>query len=251
MKLLFLKSTGFCFGLLLLATASQSMAEGTNRTMLDRLKEEFDTARVRFEGNTNNVEAGWQFARVCFDLADLATNNTQRAEFANRGIAPCRIVLAQNTNCAPAHYYLGMNLGELADTKHNFSGLRITKEMEREFLLARALDEHFDYAGPDRNLGLLYDQAPSVISVGSKSKARQHLEKAVELAPGFPENYLNLIEARLKWGDRVEALQELKKLESLWPDAQAKFTGPQWTSTWVGWNKRLKISKTKLEDGSK
>jgi hypothetical protein len=71
--------------------------------------------------------------------------------------------------------------------------------MEREFSLARKLDEHFADAGPDHNLGLLYRDAPALGSIGSRAKARQHLQRAVELAPQYPEKRLNLIEAYLKW----------------------------------------------------
>ena len=237
-----------CLTVLFMASVGQLMADGPNDAVA-RFKEQFDAARIRFQENTNNVEAAWQFARACFDLADLATNNTQRAEFAERGINPCRIALAQSTNSAPVHYYLGMNIGQLADTKRNLSGLRMVKEMEREFLAARALDEHFDYGGPDRNLGLLYREAPVVVSIGSRTKARAHLERAVELAPDFPENHLNLIEAYLKWGYKNEAARQLKELEKMWPEAQKKFTGAGWVLSWANWNKRLNSIKGKLEDG--
>ena len=37
----------------------------------------------------------------------------------------------------------------------------------RRFLAALALDKNFDYAGPDRNLGLLYRDAPVLASIDS------------------------------------------------------------------------------------
>jgi tetratricopeptide (TPR) repeat protein len=212
-----------------------------------RLDKNFRDARNRFLANTNDAEAGWQFSRACFDLADAAASSASRADFASQGIAAAQQSLAVNNNSAAAHYYLGMNIGQLAETKHSLSGLWMVKDMEREFLATGALDEHFDYAGADRNLGLLYEQAPVVISVGSRSRARQHLEKAVELAPDFPENRLNLIEAYLKWDYHAEAVRELQNLEKIWPEAQKKFTGEDWASTWVDWNKRLNSAKKKLE----
>src|SRR5260370_16378550 len=50
--------------------------------------------------------------------------------------------------------------------------------------------------------------APSWISIGSKSKARKHLIHAVELAPNYPENRLNLAEGYVKWSDRVGVRRE-------------------------------------------
>ena len=53
------------------------------------------------------------------------------------------------------------------------------------------LDPNYDLAGADRALGLLYYEAPGwPLSVGNKNKARQHLQRAVKLAPTYPENQL-------------------------------------------------------------
>ena len=217
----------------------------TNAAVLE-LKKNFREMHQRFLTETNDVETAWHFARACYDMADLTRNNAEKAEFAAQGIAACRQALSQNSNSAPAHYYLGMNLGELADTKY-LSALRMVREIEKEFLTALALDVHFDHAGPDRNLGLLYWQAPAIGSIGSRSKARQHLLVAVQLAPEFPENHLNLIEAYLKWDNHVEALRQLAQLERLWPEAHKQFTGDEWALSWADWENRLDAAEKKLE----
>lgn len=218
---------------------------------LARLYRIFNEAQQRFFTETNSAEPAWEFSRACFDLANAVSENSQRANFATNGMAAAQRAIAIEPNSAAAHYYLGMNISQLADTKHNLSGLRMVKDIEREFLAALALDEHFDYAGPDRNLGLLYEDAPSVISIGSRTKARRHLERAVELMPDYPDNRLNLIEAYLKWDHRTEAAREWDALEKMWPEAQKKFTGEQWTISWLDWNKRLGIVRKKLEKNSK
>lgn len=218
----------------------------TNATVME-LKNNFREMHQRFLTETNDLETAWRFARACYDMADLAQNNAEKADFAAQGIAAARLALSQSSNSAQAHYFLGMNLGELADTRHNLSALRMVREIEREFLAARTLDEHFDHAGPDRNLGLLYWQAPVIGSIGSRSKARQHLLMAVDLGPEFPENHLNLIEAYLKWDDQVEALRQLAQLERLWPEAHKQFTGIEWALSWADWEKRLDAAEKKLE----
>src|SRR6266516_3181664 len=181
-------------------------------------REIFAAAQKRHLAEPTNAVAAWEFARACFDRADYATNDTERVIIADQGIAACRRMLARQTGSAPAHYYLGMNLGQLARTK-TLGALRIVNEMEREFKVTRQLNKRFDFAGADRNLGLLYFEAPAFASVGSRSKARQHLERAAELAPDFPENRLNLIDVYLKWADNKSATRELKALETLWPKA--------------------------------
>jgi tetratricopeptide (TPR) repeat protein len=216
-----------------------------------RVEQELVRARIRFQTETNSAEAAWQLGRACYDVADLATNRTERAKIAEEGIDVCRQSISRKTNSAPAHYYLGMNLGQLADTKRNMAALKMVKEMEREFQAARDLDKQFDSAGPDRNLGLLYLQAPVVVSIGSRSKARQHLRNAVDLAPEYPENRLNLLETYLKWGEPSSARREAKALDELWPEAQRKFTGEAWAASWPDWERRLKTAKKRIEAASK
>ena len=120
-----------------------------------------------------------------------------------------------------------MNLGQLADAEApSIAAYKLVKEIEREFKAAADLDEHFDYAGPARCLGLLYRDAPGwPISIGSQRKAREWLEPAVKLAPDYPENHLNLAETCLRWKERDAAERELKALDALWPKAQTNFSG--------------------------
>src|SRR6266516_6101874 len=193
-------------------------AEVKPASFVVRAREVFAAAQKRHLAEPTNAVAAWEFARACFDRAEYATNDTERMIVADQGIAACRRLLARQTGSAPAHYYLGMNLGQLARTK-TLGALRIVDEMEREFKAAQQLDEHFDFAGADCNLGLLYFEASAFASVGSCSKARQHLQRAVELALDFPENRLNLIDVYLKWVDNKSVICELKTLETLWPKA--------------------------------
>ena len=208
-----------------------------------------EAARREYKSNPQDVKDVWQFARATFDLADAVTSKHERAEVAQQGIAACNQALERTTNqdCAALHYYLALNQAELATTK-TLGALRLVDQMERELLKAIELDASFDYAGPDRSLGLLYRDAPSFASIGSRTKARAHLEHAVQLAPQYPENRLNLIESELKWNDRKSARRELKLLEDSWPAARAQFTGSRWDSSWTDWNSRLDKVKRTLED---
>jgi tetratricopeptide (TPR) repeat protein len=228
------------------AQQSPSVIENESAARAKRLYWEADALLKKEPKNPN---AAWQLGRACFDAADLSTNSTERAQLAEQGIAACKRALVQNRDSAPAHYYLGMNLGELAQTR-GLGALKMVDQMEHEFELARTLDELIDYAGPDRNLGMLYRDAPAWISVGSKSKARKHLIHAVELAPNYPENRLNLAEGYVKWSDHVGVRREYKALEELWPKARTNFVGAAWSSGWVDWEQRLKELKKKAQESS-
>src|SRR5580765_1405632 len=70
----------------------------------------FQEAQARYRRLPLDGQAAWQFARACFDLAEFATNSSQRIEIAEQGVAACNQLLAQKSDSGPGHYYLGMNL---------------------------------------------------------------------------------------------------------------------------------------------
>jgi tetratricopeptide (TPR) repeat protein len=197
-------------------------------------------AQERFEAEPTNSVAAWQVGRASFELVSLLTDPKAREEIINEGIAACRQSVALDSNSVAAHYYLAITVGKLADLKRNLAAYGMVKEVEREFHKARELDEQFYHAGPDRCLGELYLKAPGwPLSLGSRSKARKHLERAAELAPGFPENRLLLAEAYGKWHDKKPLARELEALEKLWPAARTNFSGTNWMADWSDWQRRF------------
>jgi hypothetical protein len=210
-----------------------------------RAIETYSAARDRSNQSTNDAKAAWEFARACFDLAEVAPNSARRAELAQQGIKAAERSIALNSNSAPAHYYLGMNLGQLARTR-GISALRLVGRIRNQFETARGLDPLFDNAGPDRNLGMIYRDAPAFWSVGDRKLARRHLLRSVELAETYPENRLALIEGLIKWGEFDEARQQFLKLDALWADGQKEFSGPEWASSWESWEATRKQLREQL-----
>src|SRR5271165_6847288 len=78
---------------------------------------QFQQAQASYSKNPSDPQLAWQFGRACFDLAEYSTNRAERAEIAQQGLAACRQGLIRASNSAAPHYYLGMNLGQLARTK--------------------------------------------------------------------------------------------------------------------------------------
>jgi hypothetical protein len=232
-------ATLLAFFSMLAAAVTAAAESATNHVYLVRAQKAFAVAQQAYKEKTNAATA-WQFGRACFHVAELATNNTQRAEVARLGIAACRDSVARQTNSAAAHYYLGTNLGELAQAEApSLTAYKLVHEVEREFKTAAELDVQFDHAGPARTLGELYYQAPGwPLSVGSHRKAREWFERAAALAPDYPGNQLDLAEAQLKWRQRTELEATLKKIETVWPVAQTNFTGECWEHCWQDWDGR-------------
>jgi tetratricopeptide (TPR) repeat protein len=210
----------------------------------------YEEAKAAFNRGQDDAGAAWQFARACFDWAEFSTNHTQRAALAQEGIAACENTLEGHPDLAAAHYYLGMNQGQLARTM-SLGALRLVHEMEAHFQRARELDPHFDKAGPDRNLGLLYLEAPGwPVSVGNRSKARAHLTKAVKLAPHYPENRLNLMEAYAQWNEKASVERELKAWDDHVATARKEFPGHRWHWSWLDWERRIETLKQLVADAA-
>jgi len=205
----------------------------------------YEEAKARFQKETNSVEAACEFGRAAFDLADFSTNDTQRAALAQEGIDACRHGIGLNPKSAGAHYYLGLNYGQLAQTKL-LGALKLVDRMEESWKTTIQLDPRFDYAGGHRTLGVLYRDAPGwPTSLGSRSKARQHLQKAVELCPEYPGNRLSLFEAYVKWGEKKAVQTQTNATEEFLKGARQKLTGEAWALDWRDWDRRWEKIKAR------
>jgi tetratricopeptide (TPR) repeat protein len=233
------------WAILCAALTSSGTPNGEVTTELIVAEHAYNVAKARYQTNIHDNAAARQFASACFDRADLTARDSERATVAREGIEVCRRWLQRAPEQAAAHYYLGMNLAQLARTK-SLGALPLVKEMEKEWLLTIALDPHCDYAGAERNLGLLYRDAPGFpMSIGNRAKAEQHLQHAIELNPEYPENHLNLIETHLKHKTNSAAV-EYKMMCAMLPAARKQFSGPPWQSSWVDWNERLNKIQSRL-----
>lgn len=211
----------------------------------------YKNARAEYQAHSNRLETACALARACFDLAEFPQEEGSRTALGREGMAAARHVLSKEPTNAAAHYYLALNIGEVARTKR-MSALKLVSDMEEELLIARNLDEKLDYAGPDRCLGLLYRDAPGwPVSVGNRNKARQYLLRALDLSPDYPENWINMIESHIEWGDTARASHDAVLLNEIWPSARSKFSGELWLASWDDWDDRWAKIQKKLFDKAK
>jgi hypothetical protein len=205
---------------------------------MEFFQQQYHSAKGAYEAQSSNSTNAWQFARACFQLADLSTSDGQRAPYATEGIDAAESAIALQPDSAPAHYYLALNVGQLAQTKM-LGALKLVKQMERELLRAISLHAGYDHAGAERSLGMLYRDTPGwPASIGSKSKARKELELSVKLAPDYPDNHLTLMESYLKWDDRDGLKTEMSAYRQILPKAKKTFAGREWELAWKDWERR-------------
>jgi hypothetical protein len=205
---------------------------------LERVQRAFQKARENWDQNKTNLEAAWKVGQAAFDWAEFATNDDQRAFVAEVGITACRHAAALDSNNVAAHYYLGLNLGQLARTRL-LGALKLIDEMEREWTVAIRLDPKFDYGGPHRAIGVLYRDAPGwPTSIGSEKKSRLNLSKAIELHPEYPGNRLSYYEGLIEWGDKKVIREKAKETHEFLQQARAVFSGERWDLDWADWDRR-------------
>ncbi len=208
-----------------------------NRPFEPRYRASYQMAKTNWVSAPTDTARAGRFAQATFELAEFATSDPQRAQLAEEGIKAATTAIDREPGNARAHYYLALNLGQLARTRR-LGALRLVNDMERHFKIATELDPKLDHGGPDRNLGILYREAPGwPASIGSRSKARKHLEKAVQLDPDFPPNQLELLQAHLDWKERRHAEQVLPRVRSCMAGMDTRFSGEQWMWARDGWQR--------------
>ena len=216
-----------------------------------RAEEIYRQAQAKFKTSSENAENSWKLAHACFEWAEYAKKDSDRAALAEEGIKAARRSIQLSPKGGPGYHYLAMNLGQLARTR-KLSALKMVDEMEDNFLKAIELEPKLDYASPHRSVGLLYRDAPGwPLSVGSKAKAKVHLRKAVELYPDFPENQLTLLETLIKWGDYKSATNAIPQVEKTMNDPEKKFSSPEWEKSWQDWKPRWEKLREKIVAGPK
>lgn len=235
----------------LMTVAAEPMPGGTGRSPTleaQHARSEAAYLAAREAASASNSVANlWQVGRTAFDLAETTPREKIKAQIAEAGITACRTAVANDPASAPAHYYLALCLGQLAQTK-SLGALRLVREIKDEFERVRVLDDALDHAGADRGLGLLYLEAPGwPTSIGDRKLARSHLENAAQLAPDYPDNRLSLAELYLRIKDQRLANAELVSLNALWPKAKDTLTGPAWAQAWIDWENRKKLLESRLQ----
>jgi len=160
------------------------------------------------------------------DYALKASQEKGRAEgkaLAQAGIRSADACLDKSPNLAGCYYWRAVNTGL-------YYKIRIIgyqdgiKKMISDCDKINSLDPSYNNAGAYRMLGEIYTQLPQTGAhpdsvIRDLVLAEQYLQKAVELAPDYPENHLALAEAlygQKKISESTAQLEKAKQLSPLW-----------------------------------
>ena len=107
-----------------------------------RLSRVYEQARSEYLKSPGQPALAWPLARACFDRAEGLTSRPVRSALAKEGAEACRLALKESPADAACHYYLGLNLGILAQTQP-LRALGLVREMETQWQACQLLDPGF------------------------------------------------------------------------------------------------------------
>lgn len=137
----------------------------------------------------------------------------EREDYFEMGVNYGREAVTLNPRAVYGNYWYSSNMGMLGMCRGVMASLKSIDPMRKAMEVVLHENEKFYFGGPHRALGRLYHQAPGwPISIGKKTKAAEHLERAVELAPNFFHNRLWLAEFYLDVGKKPKAREHLEWL---------------------------------------
>src|SRR5205823_3488932 len=122
------------------------------------------------------------------------------------------------------------SLGDLARLKSFFVALKYATQIEKLLIELKELDPSYSHYAPDRGLGILYDEAPSIISVGSSSKARAAFEAAMAGDSGYPGNAIAYARFLASQGEPAKAKELALKVLTASGDPRFVVEGSEWTT---------------------
>ena len=152
-----------------------------------------------------------RLARTSFILGDIAEGG-QRRLYYEQGRQYAEKILQEYPQNVAGHYWLGLNLGGLADV-NRLQGRKLLPQILEELERAASINPGYDQGGAYRVLGRIYYSAPSrPLSIGDMNKSLDLLQKATALAPSNSTNHLYLAETLLKLGRQDQARKELQQV---------------------------------------
>ncbi len=183
-----------------------------------------------------SFDGAWRGARACAFLAEEFPKQTARLAriyFAERGVQYAQTAITAQASRVEGHYWLGINQGLLATSKH---GIRLAPRVREAAEAAIKLDERYDFAGPLRLLGTFFAQAPPELSKGDVEQGVRLLHRAIELAPEYPQNHLHLADALVKDDKFDEAVKSYEQVLAAPSD-------PRWAPRLQAWKRAAEEGK--------
>jgi len=153
------------------------------------------------------VDAAVERAKLAYFLGRYTADADLRAEMFSRALQEIEVWRSSH----PKHpgvllWWAGLQ-GEASLARGKLAALGKIGAIESALLELAAADPAYDHHGADRALGSLYHEAPTLISIGSYSRARDRFAAAMAAAPAYPANRLYYAKFLSENGERGKAVE--------------------------------------------
>jgi tetratricopeptide (TPR) repeat protein len=156
--------------------------------------------------NPRNFDAAWKLARADFWLGGHVAEAERRA-FYEDGMDAARKAIAIEPNRAEGHFWLGANMGTMAESFGLRAGLKYRGPIKDELETVLKIDPKFQQGSADRALGRWYAKVPGLFG-GSNKKAEEHYRAALKLSPISTATHYYFAELLDDMGRKADARAE-------------------------------------------
>ncbi|MCB9489403.1 MAG: hypothetical protein H6684_11780 [Deltaproteobacteria bacterium] len=156
------------------------------------------------EASDAPAEAFERIARARMFQARFADDEKQRAGYLASAEEAAEKALKADSKRAGGHYWSAAARWESIKRKPAMKVMQSLEDLRGRLEAAKKIDPSYEFAGPDRLLGVIAFQSPVI----SYPAADEHLAAAVKLAPTYSPNLLARarLEAKLERAAKAEEL---------------------------------------------
>lgn len=187
----------------------------------------------------------WQLAENAAKEAEASPSKIEKARHAQYGMQAGDQCIMQHPEEAACYYYKAINTG-LYYEAHIIGYQDGLRSMVADLKKVVALSDHFDYGGGYRILAQIYAQAPQW---GGSDDITQHFDlaetyllKAIETAPDYPANYVELSTLHVAQNKPKKAMDSLSTASKLIPYWRSQPDYNQWVRLCNELKKKLKTN---------
>jgi tetratricopeptide (TPR) repeat protein len=172
--------------------------------------------REIFQDDPKSELAAWRLSMACYFTGHrLTKEKEQQRTIFSEGRDAALSAITVNPSCAPCHFWVAVNMALYGEATGIFKAISSLGDIRDHLRESIKLDPKFGNGSAYRVMGVIDQKLPGIFG-GSNARARENFEKALQVAPYEPLNYLAMIKLlRDEMGKEDEARMIARKAHAL------------------------------------
>lgn len=158
--------------------------------------------------NSNDAQALWRMARLYCLYGDDKTAKQEKLNRYNAARDYAQKAKSANANVAETHFWYGVALGRIGQTKGILNSLNLAGPVKDAFQKALSINPKFTPAMD--GLAVWYMEVPGFAG-GDLNKSIEYLKKGLAIDPNYTLLYIDLAKVYIKQKDYSAARTQLQK----------------------------------------